>query len=74
MFKRRNYWRLTDKELEEEAERFKISGYANAHGPIDRNIIIEQLIKKDNANNARIAIWATAITIIIAVVSLAIRS
>ncbi|KKL52015.1 hypothetical protein LCGC14_2289750, partial [marine sediment metagenome] len=55
MFKRKNYWNLTDKELEKEAGRFQIGGYANANGVIDRGIIIEQLSKKDSAKLAGVS-------------------
>jgi len=74
LFKRKNYWNLTDKELEKEAGRFQIGGYANANGVIDRGIIIEQLSKKDSAKHAGVSAWATIINLIIAVVSIAINS
>ena len=45
-----DYWKLTDGELEALAHEYKIGGYGDAHG-IDRTVIINALVKRDQAMN-----------------------
>jgi len=56
IFSVNKYYRMDDTELEEEASRWKIRSYGNANGLIERQVIIDALLKKDNANNSRYAI------------------
>jgi hypothetical protein len=59
------YYRMDDNELAVEASKWKIRSYGNSNGSIERQIIIDALLKKDNANNSRysIAISFCALTI-----------
>ena len=52
------YYRMSDAEIEAEASKWKIRSYANSNGTIERQIIIDALLKKDNTNNSRYAIIA----------------
>lgn len=61
---------MTDKELESEASKWKIRSYGNSSGSIERQIIIDSLLKKDNANNSRYAIAISLFAIIVSVISL----
>lgn len=64
---------MEDSELETEASKWKIRSYGNTNGIIERQIIIDALLKKDNANNSRYAIIVSIIAILISVVSLILR-
>lgn len=64
------YYRMNDGQLEEEAHRWNIRSYGNSNGTIERQIIIDALLKKDNANNSRYAIIISVIAIFISIVSL----
>ena len=64
------YYRMDDTELEEEASRWKIRSYGNQNGTIERQIIIDALLKKDNANNSRYAIIISLFAILISIVGL----
>lgn len=64
------YYRMNDGRLEEEARRWNIRSYGNSNGTIERQIIIDALLKKDNANNSRYAIIISVIAIFISIVSL----
>ncbi|WP_446743521.1 hypothetical protein [Silvibacterium acidisoli] len=44
----KDYWSLPTHELEALATKFGIGDYADRHGHVDRGIIIEQLLKRDN--------------------------
>ena len=44
----KDYWSLSTPELEALATKFGIGGYADQHGHVDRGIIIEQLLKRDD--------------------------
>lgn len=63
------YYRMKDGQLEEEARRWNIRSYGNSNGTIERQIIIGALLKKNNANNSRYAIFISIIAIIISIVS-----
>lgn len=64
------YYRMNDEQLEEEAHRWNIRSYGNSNGTIERQIIIDALLKKDSANNSRYAIIISVIAIFISIVSL----
>jgi len=64
------YYRMNDGRLEEEAHRWNIRSYGNSNGTIERQIIIDALLKKDSANNSRYAIIISVIAIFISIVSL----
>lgn len=68
------YYRMDNAELESEASKWKISSYGNANGEIERQIIIDALLKKDNANNSRYAIILSLLAIIVSVIALFIKS
>jgi hypothetical protein len=48
MIESKDYWSMTDDQLEALASRYNIGGYGNSMG-IDRNIIISQLHERDRA-------------------------
>ena len=64
------YYRMDDIELEAEASRWKIRSYGNQSGIIDRQIIIDALLKKYNANNSRYAIIISSLAILISTITL----
>ena len=64
------YYRMDDIELEAEASRWKIRSYGTQSGIVERQIIIDALLKKDNANNSRYAIIISLLAILISIVSL----
>ncbi len=64
------YYRMNDRQLEKEALQWNIGSYGNNNGTIDRQIIIDALLKKDNANNSRYAIIISIIAIFISIISL----
>ena len=61
---------MDDIELEAEASRWKIRSYGTQSGIVERQIIIDALLKKDNANNSRYAIIISLLAILISIVSL----
>ena len=67
------YYRMDDTELELEASKWKIRMYANTNGLIQRQIIIDALLKKDNANNSRYAIAISIFAIVISIISLIVK-
>lgn len=67
------YYRMEDPELETEASKWKIRSYGNSNGTIERQIIIDALLKKDNANNSRYAIIVSMIAILMSVISLMLK-
>lgn len=64
------YYRMDDTTLAEEASRWKIRSYGNSNGTIERQMIIDALLKKDNANNSRYAIIISSLAIIISLITL----
>ena len=67
------YYRMSDTELEAEASKWKIRSYGNSNGTIERQIIVDALLKKDNASNSRYAIIVSMIAILISVISLILK-
>lgn len=64
------YYKMSDEELEKEASKWKIREYGYRSGAINRQIIIDALLKKDNANNARYAFMLSIIAILVSFISL----
>lgn len=64
------YYRMSDDELEMEARRWNIRGYGDSQGYVQRQIIIDALLKKDNSNSSRYAIVISLIAIVISVIAL----
>jgi len=65
------YYKMSDAELEREARKWNIREYGNAvDGTISRQIIIDQLIRKQQANNSRLAIFISALALLISIFSL----
>lgn len=64
------YYRMNDAELEAEASKWKIRSYGNSNGTIERQIIIDALLKKDDVNNSRYAIIISLIAIVVSIVAL----
>lgn len=62
------YYQMSDGQLEEEARRWNIRAFGNNNGTIERQIIIDALLKKDNANNSRYAIIISVVAILISIV------
>ena len=67
------YYRMDDTELAEEASRWKIRSFGTQSGIIERQIIIDALLKKDNANNSRYAIIISMLAILISIISLLLK-
>lgn len=67
MFK--NYWQMDDGELENEASKYKIQGYATSNGLVSRDAIIRQLLQKDNARYIAVSKFATILSVGAAIVT-----
>ena len=50
-----------------------MGSYGNANGLIERQVIIDALLKKDNANNSRYAIIVSMFVIAISIISLIVK-
>ena len=61
---------MSDAELAREASKWQIREYGNSNGTISREIIINQLIKKDQANNSRFAIYISILALVVSIVAL----
>lgn len=61
-FPANKYYRMTTKELELEANKYKIGEYYD--GKISRKLIIEQLVFKDKANHSFVAIVVSIIALL----------
>jgi len=65
------YYKMTNKELCDEAVKYGIEGYGTyPNGSIVRERIIDQLLKKDTANNSRFATFISVIALIISIFAL----
>lgn len=64
------YYKMTDSQLENEASKWKIRGYGYSNGVIDRQIIIDGLLKKDHANEAKLALIVSSLALIASVIAL----
>ena len=62
------YYKMNDDELESEATKYHIGGYFDGR-IIRREIIIEQLIAKDNARMFRFTLIASISTLFVAIIS-----
>ncbi len=67
------YYRMTDVDLEGEASKWKIRGYGDTQGYPQRQTIIDALLKKDNANNARYAISISLLALLVSIASILIK-
>lgn len=65
---------MGDDQLAAEASRWNIRSYASSNGKIERQIIIDALLKKDNANNSRYAIFVSIIAVIISIFALFLKN
>lgn len=63
------YYKMDDAQLESEASKWKIKNYRDARGNIQRQIIIDALLKKDSANNSRYAIIISLIAVLISIIN-----
>jgi len=63
------YYKMNDDELTAEAAKWNIRSYANENGTIERQIIIDALLKKDNANNSRYAIIVSIVALIVSIIT-----
>jgi hypothetical protein len=67
------YYKMTDEELEKEAQKWNIGMYGIPTATktlIDRRIIIDALIKRDKANDSRLAIFISIIALLISIIAL----
>jgi hypothetical protein len=65
------YYLMSDKDLQAEAAKWHIGSYAYGRdGIIERQIIIDALIKKDKANNSRISIILSILALVISAISI----
>jgi hypothetical protein len=70
------YYLMSNEALENEAAKWHIGGYVVPLGPtnvIDRQVIIDALIKKDSANNSRIAIFVSIIALVISILGIILK-
>ena len=65
----KNYWKLTNHELEQTASKHKIGEYAFTSGKLSRKLIIEQLVFKDKFINSFVAILISIAALIISIIS-----
>ena len=68
------YYRMNDEELAQEASKWKIRSFGNMNGSIERQIIIDSLLKKDNANNSRYAILISVTALVVSAFALLTRN
>jgi hypothetical protein len=61
------YYRMDNHQLELEASKHHIGGYA-VNGRVVRDEIIRQLLAKDNANNSRYAIAISVLALVISII------
>jgi len=74
LFSINRYYKMSDHELEIEARKWNIREYGNAlDGTISRQIIIDQLIKKNQANISSYAILVSLIALIASIIALAVK-
>lgn len=66
------YFKMDNHQLEIEASKYKIGGYAN-DGRIVRERIIEQLLKKDEVNNSRYAVFISLLALVLSTISILFR-
>lgn len=64
------YYKMDNYQLELEAAKYKIGGYGTPDGRLIRERIIEQLLKKDSANNSRVAIFISFLALAISILGL----
>jgi len=64
------YYKMSDAKLEAEASKWNIRGYGYPSGLIDRQIIIDALIKRRKANHSGLAILISVIALIISILAL----
>ncbi len=64
------YYKMTDGQLEKIASKWHIGGYGDSCGNIDRQAIIDNLIKKDQINFSFWSILIAFIAIIISIIAI----
>lgn len=65
------YYKMTNEELCDEAVKYGIEGYGTyPNGLIVRERIIDQLLKKDTANNSRVATFISISALIVSFIAL----
>jgi hypothetical protein len=67
------YYQMSDLELEQEAAKYKIGDYVDTVGGemrVNRKLIIEQLISKDGANSAKMAIIISVVALMFSFIAL----
>jgi hypothetical protein len=71
LFSINKYYEMSDTELQTIAAKWHIGGYSDGHhGIINRQVIIDALIKKNGANNSQIAIFTSIVALILSIISL----
>ena len=67
------YYLMSNEALQNEAAKWNIGGYVVPFGSIntiDRKVIIDALLKKDKANNSRIAIFISIVALVISILGI----
>ncbi len=64
------YYKMSDEELEKEAVKWNIKQYATQNGLIIRQVIIDAIIKKNKANDSRLAIAISILALIVSILVL----
>jgi hypothetical protein len=68
------YYQMNDQELQNEAAKWRIGGYSDGNaGIINRQVIVDALIKKDKANDSRVAIFISVIALVISILGIILK-
>lgn len=68
------YYLMSDEALQNEAAKWHIGGYGYGRdGIIERQVIIDALIKKDKANDSRIAIFIAVVSLTISILGITLK-
>ena len=73
LFKVDKYYLMSNEALQNEAAKWHIGGCVVPFSPvniIDRKVIIDALIKKDSANNSRMAIFISIVALVISILGI----
>jgi hypothetical protein len=64
------YYKMSDHKLELEANKYNLGEYVHAGGGLSRQLIINQLIQKDEANLSTVSILLSVVSLVVSVTSL----
>ncbi|MHB8276032.1 MAG: hypothetical protein ACYDIA_00045 [Candidatus Humimicrobiaceae bacterium] len=70
LFSYDKYYKMSNDDLEKEAEKYALDSYCTQHGGIVRSEVIKQLIAKDNASMFKKSLIISAFVLVVAIISL----